>query len=71
LSLLGVAGSAAATVVAGWLSPVLIGLSVVLLGRSFWVLYVQKRGSTFVMILTWLSAVFVVCFWTYQLFLKK
>jgi hypothetical protein len=66
-----VAGGAAATVVAGWLSPLLIGLSVVLLGRSFWVLYVQKRGSLFVTVLTWLSTLFVVCFWTYQLFLKK
>jgi hypothetical protein len=71
LSLLGVAGSAAAAVAVGWLSPLLIALSVALLGRSFWVLYVQKRGSRFVMILTWLSAGFVICFWTYQLFLKK
>jgi hypothetical protein len=34
------------------------------------VLYVQKRGSRFVTILTWLSAAFVVCFWTWQLLLK-
>jgi len=66
-----VAGSAAATVVASWLSPVLIGLSVLLLGRSFWILYVQKRGTRPVKILTWLSACFVVCLWTWQLFLKK
>jgi len=52
------------------MSPVLIGLSVVLLGRSFWVLYVQKRGSRTVKVLTWLSATFVVCFWTWQLFLR-
>jgi hypothetical protein len=65
-----VAGSAAATVVAGWLAPVLIGLSVVLLGRSFWILYVQKRGTRVVKVLTWLSASFIVCFWTWQLFLK-
>ena len=65
------AGSAAATVVAGWLAPLLIGVSVVLLARSFWVLYVQKRGSGAIKILTWLSACFVVCFWTWQLLLKK
>ena len=52
--------------VAGWLSPVLIGLSVILLGRSFWMLYVQKRGTLPVMILTWASAVFIVCFWTWK-----
>ena len=62
------AGSAAAAVAAGWMAPVLIGLSVVLLGRSFWVLYVQKRGGGAVKVLTWLSAGFVVCFWTWRLF---
>jgi hypothetical protein len=57
-------------VVAGWLSPVLIGISVLFLGRSFWILYVQKRGSRAVKIVTWLSAIFVVCFWTWNLFLR-
>jgi hypothetical protein len=46
------------------LSPFLIGLTVVLLSRSFYVIYVQKRGSRAVKIMTWLSAAFVVCFWT-------
>jgi hypothetical protein len=58
-------------VVAGWLSPVLIALSVALLSRSFWILYVQKRGTLPVHIVTWMSAVFVVCFWSWQLFLNK
>jgi len=67
-----VAGSATATVVASsWIKWGLIALSVVLLGRSFWVLYVQKRGSGVVKVLTWLSALFVVGFWSWQLFLKK
>jgi hypothetical protein len=57
-------------VVAGWLSPLLIGLSVLLLGRSFWILYVQERGSGAIKVLTWLSATFVVCFWTWHLFLR-
>jgi hypothetical protein len=51
-------------VVAGWLSPVLIALTVVLLGRSFYIIYVQKRGSLPVKVLTWCSAAFVVVFWT-------
>jgi len=65
-----VAGSAWAAVAASWLSPVLIVLSVGLIGRSFYVLYVQKRGSATVKVLTWLSASFVVCFWTWHLFLR-
>jgi hypothetical protein len=64
-----VAGSAWAAVAVGWLSPVLILLSVGLLGRSFYVLYVLKRGSKAVTVLTWLSASFVVCFWTWRLLL--
>ena len=31
--------------VVSWLSPVLIVLSVLLLGRSFYILYVQRRGT--------------------------
>jgi hypothetical protein len=65
-----VAGSAAAAVAARWISPVLIGLTVVLLGRSFYILYVQKRGSGPVKVLTWLSATFVVCFWSWWYFLR-
>jgi hypothetical protein len=47
--------------------PALIALSVVLLGRSFYILYVQKRGTRPVRILTWLAAAFVIGFWTWQL----
>jgi hypothetical protein len=65
-----VAGSATAAVVADWLAPLLIAMSVTLLGRSFWMLYVQKRGTRIAKIVTWLSATFIVCFWTWQLFLK-
>jgi hypothetical protein len=64
---LGVAGSAWAAVAVNWLSPVLILLSVSLIGRSFYVLYVQKRGTAVVKVLTWASAVFIVCFWTWWL----
>ena len=64
------AGSAWAAVAVGWLSPVLVVLSVALLGRSFYVLYVLKQGSTPVKVLTWLSATFVVGFWTWWFLLK-
>jgi hypothetical protein len=66
-----VAGGAWAAVAVGWwLSPVLILLSVGLLSRSFYILYVQKRGTTTVKVLTWSSATFIVCFWTWWLVLK-
>ena len=65
------AGSAWAAVAVGWLSPVLILLSIGLLSRSFYILYVQKRGTAVVKVLTWASATFIVCFWTvWYLYLK-
>jgi hypothetical protein len=63
---LGLAGSAGAAV-ASWLSPVLIVLSLALLGRSFYILYVQKRGTRLSTAITWLSALFIVGFWTWRL----
>ena len=66
LSLLGLAGGAAAGV-AGWLSPVLIALSVLLLGRAFYVLYVQGKGNRTSAVITWLSALFVAGYWAWRL----
>jgi hypothetical protein len=54
-------------VAARWLAPVLIALSVLLLGRAFYILYVQRRGTRASTVITWLSAAFVVGFWTWQL----
>jgi hypothetical protein len=54
-------------VAARWLSPVLIALSLVLLARAFFVLYVRGRGSRASMVITWLAAAFVAAFWTWQL----
>jgi len=48
------------------LSPVLIVLSLVLLGRAFYVLYVKRRGTRLSAVITWLSAVFVVGYWTWR-----
>jgi hypothetical protein len=66
LSLLGLAGTSVAGV-AGWLSPVLIALSVLLLGRAFYVLYVQGKGNRASAVITWASAVFVAGYWAWRL----
>jgi hypothetical protein len=50
-----------------WLAPVLIGLSVLFLLRSFYVLYVRRSGTRATAVITWSSAVFVVGFWAWQL----
>jgi hypothetical protein len=44
----------------------LIAVSVLLLARSFYILYVSKRGGVTTAVITWLSAVFVVVYWTYR-----
>jgi hypothetical protein len=53
--------------VSDWLAPVLIGLSVALLLRSFYLLYVRRRGTRASAVITWLSAAFVIGFWTWHL----
>jgi hypothetical protein len=45
---------------------VLIALSVGLLGRSFYILYVRRKGTRTTAIITWLSAIFVAGFWTWR-----
>jgi hypothetical protein len=50
-----------------WLLPVMIVLSILLLGRSFYILYVQRRGNRFSTIITWASALFVFGYWTWRL----
>jgi len=46
--------------------PTLIALSVLLLGRSFYILYGKGRGSRASTVITWLSASFVVGYWTWR-----
>ncbi len=53
--------------VADWVLPVLIVLSILLLGRSFYILYVKRRGNRVSAVITWLSALFVVGYWTWRL----
>ena len=47
---------------AGWLSPILIALSVGLFGRAHYVLYVLKRGNRLTEIITWVATVLVIVF---------
>jgi len=56
-----------ATLVARWLSPLLIGVSILLLGRSFYILYVHRRGTRANTFITWLSAAFVTAYWSWRL----
>jgi hypothetical protein len=45
----------------------LIVLSVLLLARAFYVLYVHRRGTRISTAITWLSAILVAGFWTWRL----
>jgi hypothetical protein len=45
----------------------MIGLSVLLLGRAFYLVYVRKRGNRVSVVITWASAIFVAGFWTWRL----
>jgi len=45
----------------------MIGLSILLLGRSFYILYVKRRGTRASAFITWLSAAFVIGYWTWRL----
>ena len=57
--------------VASWLSPVLIGLTTVLLGRAHYMLYILKRGNRFSTAMTWLATLLVAGFWTWQWVISK
>jgi hypothetical protein len=59
------AGGTAATL-AGWLSPIVIALSAVLLGRAHYVLYVLKRGNRASTVITWAATLLVIGFWTWK-----
>ena len=66
-ALLGLAGSTAATV-SGWLAPVMLIISLALLGRAHWVLYVLKRGTRSTAVITWLATTLVAGFWSWKLY---
>jgi hypothetical protein len=66
-ALLGVAGSVTATAVSGWIAPVLICASVVLIGRSFYVIYVRGVCTWVTVVIAWSALVFIIGFWTWRL----
>ena len=66
-ALLGVAGSVSATAVSGWIAPVLICASFLLIGRSFYVIYVRGVRTRATVVIAWCALVFMVGFWTWQM----
>ena len=56
-----------ATTVSGWLFPVLLCASVLLLGRSFWILYVRGIRTRMTTITGWSALAFMVVFWSWYL----
>ena len=48
-------------------SRVVRGLSVLLLGRAFYILYVRRCGTRLSAAITWLSAFVVVGYWSWRL----
>jgi hypothetical protein len=66
-ALLGVAGSVTATAVGGWIALVLICASVLLIGRSFYVIYVRGIRTRLTVAITWCALVFIAGFWTWHL----
>jgi hypothetical protein len=66
-ALLGLAGSVIATSVSGWIAPVLICVSIMLIGRSFYVIYVRGISTRATVVITWSALVFMAGFWTWQL----
>jgi hypothetical protein len=54
-------------VVTGWLSPLLLTLSILLIGRSFYVIYVRKVRTPVTVAVAWLALIFMIGFWTWNL----
>ena len=66
-ALLGVAGSVTATAVTGWIAPVLVCASVLLIGRSFYIIYVRCIRTKATVVIAWSALVFIVGFWAWRL----
>jgi hypothetical protein len=58
-----------ATAVSGWLSPVLLCASILLMLRSFYMVYVRRIRSRSTVIITWFAFTFMVGFWSWYLLL--
>jgi hypothetical protein len=66
-TLLGIAGSISASAVSGWIAPVLLGLSILLIGRSFYVIYVRGVRTRATVVIAWIALFIIVGYWTYHL----
>lgn len=66
-ALLGAAGSVTATAVSGWISPVLLCASALLMGRSFYRIYVRGVKTRATVVIAWCGLIFVISFWTWKL----
>jgi hypothetical protein len=66
-ALLGVAGSVTAAAVTGWIAPVLICASVLLIGRSFYIIYMRGIRTPATVVIAWSALVFIVGFWAWRL----
>jgi hypothetical protein len=65
-ALLGLAGSAIATRVTGWIAPVLLCASILLIGRSFYVIYVRQVRTRATVVIAWCALTFMVGFWSWH-----
>ena len=54
-----------------WLSPLLLCASLLLLARSFYLLYVKGMRTPLTNTITWLSLLFIIGFWTWHLFWRN
>jgi hypothetical protein len=66
-ALLGLAGIVTATAVSGWIAPVLLCASILLIGRSFYVIYVRGIHTRATVVIAWCALIFMVGFWTWRL----
>lgn len=69
LSLLGLAGVTVATsrALAGQFMPVLLGISLVFLGRAHYLLYIKKQGSRLSHVVTWVATSLAITVWAIRL----
>ena len=51
---------------APWLSPVLAGLGLLMLGRAFYIVYFRRRGTRAAKVITWVVTVIVVGMWVWR-----
>jgi hypothetical protein len=68
VSLLGAAGlTTTAAAATRWVYGIVIAISVALLARSFYFVYVKRTGTRATAIITWGATIFVAVFWTVRL----